>query len=380
MRKLVAVFVVLVVGAVYSVAQKPESKSKELERVQAASKVLDEIMATPDKGIPQEVLSAADCAVVIPSMIKAGFVFGGRYGRGVATCRTKTGGANAWSAPAPVRIEGGSWGLQFGGQAVDLVMLVMNQKGMQHLLQSKFKVGADASAAAGPVGRHAEASTDWKMRSEILSYSRSRGIFAGITLNGAVVKQDTDDTLALYGKYVPFNQILTGKVAAPAGTQTFVADVRKHFGQAKAATSESAQGTAPSRSRSTKTQAQGGTSGAATSGAGATPSGTQPGSVAGPAQQSTQATGTTTETTESTGAQTGAVSSSASSDQVRSNIENTLRNTPNLSTSNVNVSVTDDQVVLAGSVPNQADKATIRRLAEQNSAGRKVVDDGLVVK
>jgi lipid-binding SYLF domain-containing protein len=378
MRKLVAVFVVLVVGAVYSVAQKPESKSKELERVQAASKVLDEIMATPDKGIPQEVLSAADCAVIIPSMLKAGFVVGGRYGKGVATCRTKPGGANTWSAPAPVAIEGGSWGLQIGGEAIDLVMLVMNQKGAQHLLQSKFKIGADASGAAGPIGRHTEASTDWKMRSEILSYSRSRGAFAGVTLNGAVVKQDTDDTLALYGKYVPFNQILTGKVAAPAGTQTFIADVRRHFGQAKAATSESAQKSAPSRS--TRTQAQGGTSGAATSGAGATPSGTQPGSVAGPTQQTTQATGTTTETTESTGAQTGAVSSSASSDQVRSNIENALRNAPNLSTSNVNVSVTNDQVVLGGSVPNQADKATIRRLAEQNSAGRKVVDDGLVVK
>lgn len=203
--------------------------SDQVKRINASATVLDEIMAAPDKGIPQDILNSAKCIAVVPSMIKGGFVFGGRYGKGVATCRT----ASGWSAPAPITIAGGSWGLQIGGEAVDLVMLVMNDKGMEHLLSSKFKVGAEASAAAGPVGRQTEANTDWKMRSEILTYSRARGVFAGLELNGAVVKQDDDDTHILYGKDVAFKDILTGRVTPPAGSQHFLAVLRKYAAEAK---------------------------------------------------------------------------------------------------------------------------------------------------
>jgi lipid-binding SYLF domain-containing protein len=199
------------------------------KRIDAAAKVLDEIMATPDKGIPEDALASAKCIAVVPSMIKGGFIVGGRYGKGVATCRT----ARGWSAPAPITIAGGSWGLQFGGEAVDLVMLVMNQKGMDALLSSKFKLGADASVAAGPVGRQAEGSTDIKMRSEVLTYSRARGIFAGIELNGAVVKQDDDETRVLYGKMVPFRAILSGRVPPPPSAQRFLTAVRKYAHEAK---------------------------------------------------------------------------------------------------------------------------------------------------
>jgi len=203
--------------------------SDEVKRLNSAATVLDEIMGAPDKGIPQEVFEGAKCVAVVPSMIKGGFIVGARYGKGAATCRT----ASGWSAPAPITIAGGSWGLQFGGEAVDLVMLIMNDKGMERLLSSKFKLGADASVAAGPVGRHAGANTDWKMRSEVLSYSRSRGVFAGLELNGAVIKQDDDDTRHLYGKEVPFKDILTGQVRAPEGTQRFVSVVRKYSAEAR---------------------------------------------------------------------------------------------------------------------------------------------------
>src|SRR5215469_15277366 len=144
-------------------------------RIQSAANVLNEIMSAPDKGIPEEILSSAKCVAVVPSLLKGGFIFGGAHGKGVATCRT----ADGWSAPAPFTVTGGSFGLQIGVQGVDLVMVIMNDKGMQALLSSKFKLGADASAAAGPVGRHAEASTDWKMKAEVLTYSRARGLFAG---------------------------------------------------------------------------------------------------------------------------------------------------------------------------------------------------------
>lgn len=201
-----------------------DKSSDQIKRIEAATKVLDEIMATPDKGIPKEVLASAKCVAVVPSMIKGGFVVGGRYGKGYATCRTGKG----WSAPAPLTIAGGSWGLQIGGEAVDLVMLIMNDNGMQHLLSSKFKLGAEGSVAAGPIGRDAAADTDWKMRTEVLSYSRTRGVFAGLELNGAVVKQDKDDTQILYGKNVSFEKILRGSVPPPAGTQHFVATVAKY--------------------------------------------------------------------------------------------------------------------------------------------------------
>jgi lipid-binding SYLF domain-containing protein len=162
-------------------------------------------------------------------MVKIAIGFGGNHGKGVATCRT----AHGWSAPAPITVTGGSWGLQLGGQAVDLVMLVMNDKGMEHLLSSKFKIGADASAAAGPVGRDAAADTDWKMKAELLTYSRARGLFAGIDLSGTAITQDKDDTRLLYGKMIPFSTILNGEVPPPAGSEPFLAAVKKYSTQAK---------------------------------------------------------------------------------------------------------------------------------------------------
>lgn len=201
-----------------------EEPSEQVKRMDAAATVLDEIMGTPDQGIPEELLDSAKCVAVIPSMVKIGFVFGGRHGRGIATCRTATG----WSAPAPFTVTGGSWGLQIGGEAVDVVMLVMNDKGMEKMLASKFKIGADASAAAGPVGRHVEGETDWKMRAEVLTYSRARGAFAGVTVNGASITQDKDGTRILYGRMIPSAQILKGQVKAPEGSHNFLATVRKY--------------------------------------------------------------------------------------------------------------------------------------------------------
>lgn len=210
--------------------ESPTHDESDIEkRLQASAEVLDDIMKAPDKGIPQEILDSAKCLVVVPSMVKFAIGFGGHYGKGVATCRTPN---RTWGAPAPILLTGGSWGLQFGGQAVDLVMLIMNQKGMDHLLSSKFKIGADAGAAAGPVGRHAEAGTDWKMQTEILSYSRARGIFAGVDLSGSVIKQDKDDTRVLYGKMIPFGDILHGAVPAPKPAKEFLATVERYASRA----------------------------------------------------------------------------------------------------------------------------------------------------
>ncbi|HZD32524.1 MAG TPA: lipid-binding SYLF domain-containing protein [Candidatus Angelobacter sp.] len=200
-----------------------EDREESLQRVQASADVLNDIMAAPDKGIPLDIMNSALCVGVVPALKKGGFVFGAEYGKGMATCRTSTG----WSAPAPFKVTGGSWGLQIGGQEVDLVMLVMNKKGMERLLSSKFKLGADASAAAGPVGRHVEGETDWKMRAEVLTYSRARGLFAGVTVNGAVIDQDGDSTRALYGSDPSFKTILEGEAKAPAGTEPFLAAVKK---------------------------------------------------------------------------------------------------------------------------------------------------------
>jgi lipid-binding SYLF domain-containing protein len=200
------------------------------KRLDASARVLNEVMGVPDKAIPDKVMQDAKCIAVIPSMVKIAVGFGGSHGKGVATCRTDGG---AWSAPAPITITGGSWGLQLGGQAVDLVMVIMNDDGMQHLLSSKFKLGADASAAAGPVGRDAAADTDWKMKSEVLTYSRARGVFAGIDLNGAAITQDKDETRLLYGKFVPFTEILAGKVRPRESSQPFLQAVRKYASVAK---------------------------------------------------------------------------------------------------------------------------------------------------
>jgi lipid-binding SYLF domain-containing protein len=198
------------------------AKDDSVERLQKSADVLKEIMATPDKGIPEEVLDDAKCIVVVPHLIKAGFIVGGKHGRGVASCRTATG----WSAPAFISVGGGSWGLQIGAEGVDLVMLVMNDKGLQHLLSSKFQLSGEGSAAAGPVGRHASAGTDWKMNAELLTYSRSKGAFAGLTLEGAVVEQDADSTIAIYGKDIAFRKVLTGDVTPPAAAAPFMSAVK----------------------------------------------------------------------------------------------------------------------------------------------------------
>jgi lipid-binding SYLF domain-containing protein len=192
--------------------------TKAAERVQAAADVLNDIQRAPDKGIPQDVLRSAECVAVVPSMLNGGFIFGGKYGRGLASCRTPKG----WSSPAFFKVEGGSFGFQAGGQAVDLVMLIMNKDGMKHLLSSQFELGADASVAAGPVGRDTAGNTDWKMRAEVLTYSRARGLFAGVSLNGAVIKQDKDSTRQFYGHMVSFPASLNGEVEPPAAANSFL--------------------------------------------------------------------------------------------------------------------------------------------------------------
>jgi lipid-binding SYLF domain-containing protein len=223
MKKVLLVCILACLSANLFAKNADEDKTKASDRIQAAGTVLDEIESAPDQGIPEEVLGSAECVAVVPSMLKGGFIVGARYGRGVASCRTTTG----WSAPAFFAIKGGSFGLQIGGQAVDLVMLIMNKDGMHNLLSSKFKLGADASVAAGPVGRHAAADTDWKLRAQVLSYSRARGAFAGLELNGAVVNQDKDSTREFYGRMVPFKTSLTGTIAAPSGAYPFLSVLSK---------------------------------------------------------------------------------------------------------------------------------------------------------
>src|SRR5580704_9948121 len=208
-----------------------------IDRMQKSVEVLHAIMSTPDKGIPEEVLNDAKCILVVPDLVKGGFIFGGKHGRGVASCRTAAG----WSAPAFVSIGGGSWGLQIGVEGVDLVLLVMNEQGFQHLLSSKFALTGEGSVAAGPVGRHASAGTDWKMNTEMLTYSRSKGVFAGLTLEGAVIEQDNDSTLAIYGKPKTFRNILAGRVATPQSAEAFmkaVSEARQqaHIAEAKGGT------------------------------------------------------------------------------------------------------------------------------------------------
>src|ERR1700730_6700074 len=190
MKKTMSLLLMSVMGMVGTYAFAGSAREDTVDRMQRSVAVLHAIMSTPDKGIPEEVLSNAKCILVVPDLIKGGFVFGGKHGRGVASCRTAAG----WSAPAFVSVGGGSWGLQIGVEGVDLVMLVMNDKGLQHLLSSKFQLSGEGSAAAGPVGRHASAGTDWKMNAELLTYSRSKGVFAGLTLEGAVIEQDADST------------------------------------------------------------------------------------------------------------------------------------------------------------------------------------------
>jgi lipid-binding SYLF domain-containing protein len=214
----------LATGLLAQTLDSTRRNSDEIRHINAAARVLEEIMATPDKGIPEEILTAAKCVAVVPSMMKTGFLVRDKSGKGVATCRTSKG----WSGPAPFTVTGGSWGLQFGGEAVDLIMLVMNDKGVRALQANKLQLGADGSVAAGPVGQQVNPVVDWKERSEVLTYSRARGRFNGIELNGAIIKQDDEQTKSLYGKIVPFRAILSGKLPPPGGTESFLSAVQRY--------------------------------------------------------------------------------------------------------------------------------------------------------
>ena len=227
MKKVMILLAMLSLGALCWAGSAREDATDRLDN---ATNVLHEIMGMSDNGIPEEVLEHAKCVAVVPHMVKAGFVFGGKGGKGVATCRT----ANGWSAPAFITISGGSWGLQIGVETVDLVMIIQNEKGMQKLLSSNFQIGADASAAAGPVGRHASAGTDWKLDTEILTYSRAKGAFAGLTLEGASIRQDDDSRHAIYGRKVTTRALLLGKVPAPTAARPFLAAIRGAKAQAVA--------------------------------------------------------------------------------------------------------------------------------------------------
>ena len=231
MKRIMSLLLMSALGMVGTYAWAGSAREDSVDRMQRSVTVLHAIMSTPDKGIPEEVLSNAKCILVVPDLIKGGFVFGGKHGRGVATCRTGEG----WSAPAFVSVGGGSWGLQIGIEDVDLVMLVMNDQGLQHLLSSKFELTGEGSVAAGPVGRHASAGTDWKMNTEMLTYSRSKGVFAGLTLEGAVVEQDNDSTRAIYGKHMMFRNILSGKVSTPKSAEAFMKAVSDAGQQARIA-------------------------------------------------------------------------------------------------------------------------------------------------
>ena len=231
MKKTLSLLLMSCMGMVGTYAWAGSAREDTVDRLQRSVEVLQSVMSAPDKGIPEEVLTGAKCILVVPDLIKGGFIFGGKHGRGVASCRTSEG----WSAPAFVSVGGGSWGLQIGVEGVDLVMLVMNEQGFQHLLSSKFALTGEGSVAAGPVGRHASAGTDWKMNTEMLTYSRSKGAFAGLTLEGAVIEQDNDSTHAIYGKHMAFRTILSGKTATPASANAFMKAVSAAGQQARIA-------------------------------------------------------------------------------------------------------------------------------------------------
>jgi len=213
-------------GTLVSCSFADSDKAKLDARLMDADRVIKALEAVPDNGIPDKITQMATCVLVVPSLKKGAFLVGGSYGQGVATCRT----GHGWSAPVFVRISGASFGFQLGGQATDLVLVAVNQQGLQDLLKSKVKLGGDAAASAGPVGRNSQASTDWKMGAELLTYSRSRGLFAGIDLNGDVVDQNGDDTRTFYGSDIPFESILKGNTPVPAGAaRAFVSNVARYF-------------------------------------------------------------------------------------------------------------------------------------------------------
>ena len=228
MKKVSVALLVLVSTAMWA---QSGARSADIERVQSATTILSQIMEAPDRGIPDSIMSGAKCIAIVPSMLKVSFIFGANYGKGVATCRTATG----WSSPAFFRITGGSFGFQAGGQASDLVLIIRTDDGMQHLLQSKFKLGADASAAAGPVGRDTQAATDLTMRAQVLTYSRSRGLFLGVSLSGAVVRQDDGDVLAFYGKDWTFYSLLNGEVPPPQDAVALLNTVERYAPTRRAA-------------------------------------------------------------------------------------------------------------------------------------------------
>lgn len=217
-------------AATAATAQGVDKQSSQVaDRVQMAAEDLDKLINAPDSSVPQTILAKAKCVAVIPDMVKGGFVVGGQHGRGLATCRT----SNGWSAPAPITMSGGSWGAQIGAESSDVVLLFMNDGAVQSLLNDKLKLGGEASVAAGPVGRDAQAATDVKLNSEILSYSRTKGLFAGLDLSGAAVRQDMDTTVAMYGKSTPFRTILSGQVPPPPSAMAFLNAVSKDFQEAR---------------------------------------------------------------------------------------------------------------------------------------------------
>jgi len=222
MKKIAVAMFLLVAMALSAVAS--DRRGAALDRIQTSSTILSQIMSAPDKAIPDGIMNGAKCIAVVPSDLKASFIIGANYGKGVATCRTDHG----WSAPVFFKMTGGSFGFQAGGQASDLVLIIRTAEGMQHLLQSKFKLGADASAAAGPVGRDAQASTDLTLRAQVLTYSRSRGLFLGVSLGGAVIRQDQDDTQAFYGKGWTFYALLNGEVAPIKESENFLKTVEQY--------------------------------------------------------------------------------------------------------------------------------------------------------
>jgi SH3 domain-containing YSC84-like protein 1 len=222
MKLRIAIVLFFFVGGMITAVRADQTKTDVVERLQSAAETIQQVTDAPDKGIPDEVFKGAKCVAVVPSMIKGAFIIGGKHGRGVATCRLPDG---KWSAPAFFAISGGSWGAQFGVEDVQLVMMIMNDEGMRHLLENKFQVGGTASAAAGPVGRHASAGTDWKASTEILTYSRAHGLFAGIDLSGSWIERDKDSTEGLYGKDLTTTELLTGKVPVPQPARSFVAEV-----------------------------------------------------------------------------------------------------------------------------------------------------------
>ncbi|MFZ0634940.1 MAG: lipid-binding SYLF domain-containing protein [Candidatus Acidiferrales bacterium] len=218
MKRILAVTILIAIASLTAVASDRED---DVNRTQKAAQVFKEIMNTPDQGIPSNLLESAKCIAIIPGDKKFAFIFGGSYGRGLATCRTEHG----WSAPMFVAIDSGSVGYQIGGSSTDIVMLFMNDHALQSLMSDKFKLGADASVAAGPVGRNAAAGTDLKLNAEILSYSRSKGIFAGVSLDGAVMQADKSGDKAMYGDDVNRHEILDGKVAVPASARGLVEEL-----------------------------------------------------------------------------------------------------------------------------------------------------------